>query len=239
MVKMVDLKFTHEQNQKIVDAILKGLKSYISERKVKEEEMIVSTGYAWTKSNHIENALGKELAELGISYDIKRISSWDYLQFLIANEKVLFLVKSPSFITKFQKKSKNGNPHYIREYAKSNDDLIKTDDFQDRVVFKQLQLQFEIPEISDGKIEEVDRSYIVVYEIDASGMVKSIKSYLPNSSGEMYQVEDLTTYINQSPYAFTQEEADVGANIFKDDQSRAIDHTFEFEVVGEVTSSAN
>jgi len=237
---MINLKFNGEQNQKIVDAILKGLKSYLSERRVKEEGMIVSTGYAWTKSNHIENALGVELDQLGISFDVKRISGWEYLQFLIANEKVLFLVKSPSFISDFQKNSKNGRRHYIREYAKSNDNLIKSDDFQERIVAKQLQLPLdEIPEIINGKIEEVDRSYIVVYEIDPSGMVKSIKSYLPNSNGKMYQVDDLTTYIEQSTYAFTQEDAVAGANIFKNDQSIARDHTFEFEVIGEVATRAN
>ena len=233
------LKFTDSQNQKIVDAILKGLKSYLAERKLKKEELLVSTGYAWTKSNHIETALGVELKPLGISYHVKRISGWEYLQFSIADEKVLFLVKSPSFIDEFQKKGQSGKQHYIREYAKSNDNLIKSEDFQERIVAKQMQLPLdEIPEIIDGEIEGVDRSYIVVYNIDFSGMVESIKSYLPNSSGKMYEVDNLTAYIEQSPYAFTEKDAAEAVDIFKNDQSIATDNTFEFEVVGELTTNA-
>ena len=232
------LKFTDNQNQKIVDAILKGLKSYLEERKRKKEEMLVSTGYAWTKSNHIDTALGQELEPLGIKYDIKRIAGWEYLQFSIANEKILFLVKSPSFIGEFQKRGQKGKRHYIREYAKSNDSLIKTEDFQDRIIAKQLQLPLdEIPEIMEGEIEGVDKSYIIVYSVDFSGMVESIKSYLTNSIGKIYEVDDLTNYIEQSPYAFTQEEAAEAVNIFKNDQSLATDNTFEFEVIGELTIS--
>ena len=233
----LNLKFTDIQNQKIVDAILKGLKNYLAERRLKEEIMLVSTGYAWTKSNHIETALGKELKSLGISYDKKRISGWEYLQFLVADEKVLFLVKSPSFIDEFQKKRKKGKEHYIREYARSNDDLIKSEHFQDRIVAKQMQLPLDgIPEVVSGEIKGVDKSYIVVYDIGSSGMIESIKSYLPSSSGKMYEVDDLTMYIEKSHYTFTPEDAVAAANIFKSDQLVATDNTFEFEVIGELKS---
>lgn len=231
---MLELKFTDEQNLKIVDAILKGLKSYFTERSLKKEEMIVSAGYAWTRSNHIDSALGEELESVKISYEIKRISAWEYLQFSIADNEVLFLVKSPSFIKDFQKKGKSSKQHYIRDYAKNNDNLIKSDDFQRRIIAKQLQLQLDgIPEIV-GEIKGVDKSYIIVYEIDYTGMFKSIKSYLPNSFGKMYEVDDLTTYIEQSQYAFTQEDADMALNTYRDDP---VEDSFEFEVVGEIKSA--
>jgi len=228
------LKFTDEQNQKIVDAILIGLKSYFAERKIKKDEMLVSAGYAWTRSNHIDSALGNELKSLEISYEVKKIAAWEYLQFAIADEKVLFLVKCPSFTEKFQKNEKNGKQHYIREYAKSNDNLIKSDDFQEQVVAKQLQLQLDgIPE-SIGEIEGIDKSYIIVYKIGSVGMIESIKSYLPNSSGKMYEVDDLTNYIEQSQHTFTEEDAAIAEDVFKDAPD---DNSHEFEVVGKLKSS--
>jgi len=234
----LNLGFTKAQNQKIVDAILKGLKTYVAERRDKKATMLVSAGYAWTKSNHIETALGLELQSLGIAYNVKRIASWDYLQFSIADEKILFLVKSPSFIPEFKEKVKTGKEHYIREYAKSNDHIIKSDYFQNQVEQKQLALPLDdIPELFDGQIEDVDKSYIVVYEIDSSGMIGSIKNYLPNSDGQLYEVDDLTMYIEDSPFAFTPEETIDSVDIFNSDQANATDTTFEFEVAGKLKSN--
>ena len=73
MVRL-NLKFTDLQNQKIVDAILAGLRSYVEERKRKAKEMLVSEGYAWTRSNHIDTALGNHLKEIGITH-LKKKSS--------------------------------------------------------------------------------------------------------------------------------------------------------------------
>jgi len=234
---MINLKFTKEQNQAIVDAILKGSDFYLEERRVKKNEMLVSAGYAWAKSNHIENALGSELKPLGIVYEEKRISSWEYLQFSIPENKVSFLVKSPSFIKSFQEDTKKNKQHYIRDYARCNDALIKSDDFQAYVVDKQLELPIEETlTLFEVKNEDIDRGYLVVYDTDVSGMIKEIKTFLPNSNGQMYEVDDLTPFIEKSTYEFRSDTLDIAEDTFTDAQSMSTDAGFDFKVTGKVKS---
>jgi len=230
----LNLKFTDSQNQKIVDAILAGLRSYVEERKRKAKEMLVSDGYAWTRSNHIDTALGNYLQEINITYLKKKSSGWGYLEFLIEDQKILFLVKSQSFVKTFQDKSRNNTDHYIREFAKSNDHLVESTHFQNRIVHKQLSLNLgQFPNTSSEKLKDIDRSYIIVYTIGEVGMVESIRSYLPNSMGDLYQVEDLTRYIESSKQLFSEEERSEAKVIFSDDKSDDT-NIFTFEIIGDI-----
>jgi len=237
-VRNLNLKFTDIQNQKIVDAILIGLRRYVAERKQKENDLLVSDAYAYVRSNIVDDALGKSLKEINISYEKKKISGWGYLEYSIEDEKILFLVKSPSFIEKFQEKRQGKKEHYIREFSKNNDALVHSSKFQNKITQKQLQLDLgEVPELANGSFENIDRSYVIVYTVGEEGMVKTIESYLPNSQGELYLIQNLTPYIESSSEMFTEEEVTDAAHFFKD-ETVDDNNIFKFEVIGELGEQA-
>ena len=98
------------------------------------------------------------------------------MEFLIEEQKILFLVKSQSFVKIFQDKSRNNKDHYIRAFAKCNDRLVQSPKFQNRVVHKQLALNLgQSPKRLNEKLEDVDRSYIVVYTIGEAGRLNQSK----------------------------------------------------------------
>lgn len=69
-------------------------------------------------------------------------------------------------------------------------------------------------------------------------MIASIKSYLPNSFGKLYEVDDLTSSIQSSVITLTADEEETASHFFKTDQSVASDATFEFEVIGGLTEES-
>ena len=230
----MNLKLTDSQNQKIVDAILGGLKMYLAERHEKRNSMIVSGAYAWTKSNHIETQLARELTSIEINYELKRISSWEYVQFFIGDEKIIFLVKSPSFVKSFQEKGQKNQKHYLREFSKNNDRLLESKEIQNRIKRKQLSLPFdELPTTENVIMDNVDRSYIIVYEVDSNGMIDSIVSYLPHTNGKLYQVDDLSKYIPTSGVEITADELLIAKETFATDLEYEANTVLDFEIVGE------
>ncbi|QPC17986.1 hypothetical protein LacP0734_09975 [Lacticaseibacillus paracasei subsp. tolerans] len=58
---MNNLEFPNAMAQRLVDGLMGGYKDYIAERKQKQQELKVSSAFAWTRGNFIDSQISKAL----------------------------------------------------------------------------------------------------------------------------------------------------------------------------------
>src|SRR5699024_3376120 len=94
---MEKYRFIVEDAKVIVDVIVEGYRDYIEHRKERNRSMYISSAFAWTKGNFIEDKVAKNSAKLNIGYEKAKAGlTWDYLQFNHQETKKLFLIESIS-----------------------------------------------------------------------------------------------------------------------------------------------
>ncbi|MCT4404085.1 hypothetical protein EFT43_03965 [Leuconostoc falkenbergense] len=216
----------------LVQGILKGYKDYAQERLAKQNEMVVSSGYLWTRSNHIDDGIAKEIQsenyEQKIGFQIGRAGYiWDYVQFLHNNgEKSMIVVKPGQFRPeKFgdatdkkhltqksmrQLMSINAKHFQDDEQEYSSHDLQQLQLFDDSVPAKVLPSESEKNKILSKKTNNVDRFYILTYTLGSDSLINSIKLVMPNpKNNTVVMIQDLTDLIGD-------------ANLINDDEAQVL-----------------
>lgn len=223
---MVSYKLSQEMNQCIVDGIAKGYKEYLKVREEKLGNMRISHAYAWVKGNHIDDQVAEACADLGVKYQHSKAGlSWKFLKFETEDESISFIIKNAKYFNKqavINGKDAKGRigekKTYLAELVEKNHkinfdevDTVETDDiiqlgFED--IFG-LNLEDEV-DLREN-ISEIDRFYLVTYELDPAHMISNISVFLPNpKNNKAYLVDNLTAYLNPE-YA-----VDISSNLLEE-----------------------
>ncbi|GAB2027759.1 spr1630 family ClpXP-sensitive toxin [Lactovum odontotermitis] len=204
--------FTAEQGQAIVDNILTGYNSYLQERLTKKREMAVSDGYAWTRSNHIDDAFAKANLDFIEEYTKDRAGeSWGYLKFtspLPELGKVLLLIKNGYRLN--QTFSPTKSSEYLVELSKISDDFVAK--WKSGKTTQKGNIQLDLfslqnaPNLLKAKAE-FSEFFVIVYETDVNKQINHIAVTVLDSIERIIQeVQDLSEYIHSSIVAPIQDE---------------------------------
>lgn len=191
-----------------------GQKNYIDERIEKQQTMTVSNGYAWTRPNHIDDAIAK--ADF-LDYQLKFAGqAWGYLEFNTQTEQYgncLLIIKGKQRIKdKFPQiqKSRSG---YLYEYSEINSPYLEKYSIIDNADVTPFSVQLEL--ISDKMLSaiseetdqlEIDHFLIVAYEADSENNIVSVQVLMPDArTGQLHLIQDLSEFILTSPYQLSDE----------------------------------
>lgn len=204
------LRYVSDNQKGLVESLLKGYKEYIDERIEKKKEMIVSNGYAWTKANHIENAVGKYIKNNlndTMSFSKSKAGfSWVYLQFKNDVTKSLLIIREVEAI------KKGSNPkEYLKNLVKINGEEKKAENGYDQLTLWD-NGEATLPEkLSDG-YDGFDNFYILTYRIDnKTKEIAQIKIEKPmlNLDEKIYFDENTSLELSiesNNPYQLSMEE---------------------------------
>ncbi|MGN7764114.1 spr1630 family ClpXP-sensitive toxin [Paenibacillus sp. 22594] len=213
---MEEYKFNSEHNKMIVDAIVDGYRDYIEHRKDRKSKMKISSAFAWTKGNFIESRLAEDCVNYGFTYKKSKAGlTWDYLQFIHGDSKILFLIKNAAYFNessfsaaKIPNENSKKGPHrtYLHDLSKINKELKFSSNPQLSTEGKEAerveQLSFWIVESQvRDELKKFASSYtefhILTYALDEAYQISEIKHYLPNPVDNIaYLVEDLSDFIS-------------------------------------------
>jgi hypothetical protein len=232
---MDQYKFKSEHNKIIVAAIVDGYRDYIEHRKDRKANMKISSAFAWTKGNFIESKVAEECVEYGFTYKKSKAGlTWDYLQFIHGDSKILFLIKNAAYFNEHcfsqAKLPTNGTKKgprrtYLHELSKINKDLVFLSTQQPSIEKEGLenyeQLSFLVLESQvKDELENFKSSYnefhILTYGLDEAYQISEIMHYLPNPNDNIaYPVEDLSDFISGAD--LTEEDREVVAPEMNED----------------------
>ncbi|AIW12461.1 hypothetical protein [Streptococcus pyogenes] len=198
--------FNVDEAQEIVNNIILGYNNYLQMRIEKKEEMSVSTGFAWTKSNYIDDAFDKSQSKFLKRYALKKAGeSWEYLEFYAdtAFGKTLILFKGESRSKQVFGKSSRTKSSYLYKNASINKEIVKTisGDTEAKEITIQLDL-FDDELFSEDFKSKFDCFLMIAYEPNQSErrLLKSVKVLLPDPiSDKLLDIQDLSAYISSSP----------------------------------------
>lgn len=239
VIKVDRYKFDERDSEIIVNAMVEGYRDYIDHRKDRNEKMVISSAFAWTKENFIESRIANDSLKLNMTYQRAKAGlTWEYLQFRQDDTKKLFLIKNAAY---FNEKAfshavlpnKNNSPRrtYLHELSKIN---LKLDfpnyELNLDSVEEDVQLSFFVVESKiKEELEQIQSSFnefhIITYELDEAYQISKVMHYLPNPTNNIaYKVEDLSRYISGAE--LTDEERDIIAP----EQSHDILDPVEFDI---------
>ncbi|MCJ0931506.1 hypothetical protein [Virgibacillus halodenitrificans] len=221
---MEKYKFSQDHSEIIVQAIVEGYREYIEHRKDRHEKMHISSAFAWTKGNFIESKLAEISHGLNLTFKKAKAGlTWDYLQFIHGETKMLFLIKNAAYFNENyfsqarlprNNNSKNHLRTYLHELSKINQHIIfPTESLDHSETQQSIQLSLFIPEGQvKEELEQIQSYYnefhILTYKIDEASQISKIMHYLPNPEDNIaYKIEDLSTYISGAE--LTDEEREV------------------------------
>ncbi|MFC6653992.1 DUF5986 family protein [Paenibacillus rhizoplanae] len=212
---MEQYKFSSENNKMIVEAIVEGYRDYIEHRKDRKAKMKISSAFAWTKGNFIESKIAEECVDYGFRYRKSKAGlTWDYLQFIHGESKILFLVKNATYFNEkcfsqsklpANRGNKGSHRTYLHELSKINKG-VEFSKFQPvvddgEVTERYEQLSFFVSENQvKEELENFQSSFtefhILTYTLDEAYQISEVKNYLPNPTDNVaYLVEDLSDFI--------------------------------------------
>ncbi|MEC1696878.1 hypothetical protein P9233_22805 [Schinkia azotoformans] len=211
---MKDYRLSEKLSEGIVDGIIEGYKDYLRVRKEAARQLKVHGAYAWVKGNHIDHHIAVQCAKFGVEGKLSKAGvTWQYLQFQMEEDKVLFLVKNARYFD--PKAVDKGMDAYGRPRTKKVTYMENLVGINQGVKFPkevetikheksfQLELLEDLQVVSISKedtvelAKEYNRFYIVTYQIDEEFLINSIKLWMPNpGNNKAYLVEDLSNFIN-------------------------------------------
>ncbi|MDU5141911.1 MAG: DUF5986 family protein [Paenibacillus dendritiformis] len=232
---MDQYKFSPEHNKMIVDAIVDGYRDYIEHRKDRKSKMKISSAFSWTKGNFIESKLAEECIRHGFTYKKSKAGlTWDYLQFIHGDSKILFLIKNAAYFNEecfSQAKLPNNSGKkglqrtYLHELSKINKDLAfpstrhSSKRGNETEAVEQLSLfilESRVKDELDDFASSYNQFHILTYALDEAYQISEIRHYLPNPNNNVaYLVEDLSDFISGAE--LTEEDRDVVAPAMNDD----------------------
>lgn len=225
-----DYRISEEFAKVLVQGVLKGYKDYAQERLTKKNEMIVSTGYLWTRSNHIDDAIAKEIQSEDLQDQIKfRVGRagyiWDYVQFLPEiGEQSMIIVKPGEFrVAKYghatdsnhlnqnsmvrlmsvNRRHFSGTKNIAASYGEQ---LVL---FDDSIPAKTVPSEQEVNSEIENHTQSVQRFYILTYTLNAESLIDTIKLVMPNpEDNSVVTIQDFSHLIGDANL-ITDEEASV------------------------------
>lgn len=214
---MDQYKFKQEHSQMIVDAIVDGYRDYIEHRKDRKAHMKISSAFAWTKGNFIESKVADECEELGFTYKKSKAGlTWDYLQFVHDESRILFLIKNAAYFNPnhfaqarlpIAADSKDTPRTYLHELSKINKDIEfpleqpVQQSMQFGEHFEQTTFSFIRENQIRDELDQFKASYnefhILTYTLGEAHQIAAITHYMPNPENNIaYLVEDLSSLIS-------------------------------------------
>lgn len=231
---MQDFKFDPTQSKMIVEAIIDGYRDYVAHRKDRKENMIISSAFAWTKGNFIESKVAEESGSHGFIYKKSKAGlTWDYLQFIHGDSKILFLIKNAAYFNEKSfsqarlpvvEKSSKELRTYLHELSKINAHLPfpkqmfsdKESGFENAEQLAFWMTDNQAKKDLDGFKSSFTEFHILTYRIDEAFQISEVKHFLPNpDTNQAELIEDLSDYIAGAD--LTEEEREVIAPEMNDD----------------------
>ncbi|GAA0435790.1 hypothetical protein GCM10008983_10550 [Lentibacillus halophilus] len=211
---MRQYEFNTNESEIIVNAIVEGYRDYIEHRKDRRQKMKISSAFAWTKGNFIENKIAEISSNINLSYKMSKAGlTWDYLQFIHNDTKKLFLIKNAAYFNQnnfshavLPNKNKGQRRTYLHELSKINKSLNfpNTTSWYENPFERNEQLSLFIPKNQiEDELDQIKSSYnefhILTYKIDDAYQISEIMHYLPNpEDNTAYPIENLSKHITGS-----------------------------------------
>ncbi|WP_188353564.1 spr1630 family ClpXP-sensitive toxin [Leuconostoc pseudomesenteroides] len=202
-----------------VQGITRGNKEYAQERLEKKRTMRVSTGYSWTRSNHIDDAISREIQAENMMDQINdQIATagyfWDYLQFGLNNGENALLIVKPGRYRSFKYGSAIDQNHLtqqsIQELMAVNADIFsgeKDNGTQQLELFNILPNDLSATEQSVKNVS-FSRFYMLIYTLNNESEVNSVKLMMPNPNNQtVEQIQDLSAFIGDAQLTQDEKEA--------------------------------
>lgn len=208
------------QGQAVVDGILEGYKNYLQERREKKESMKVSYAYAFTKGNHIDDAVVRRLDKLIEKATLEKIKGgWEHFEFSFQNGvSCFFIIKNASRVKAATKKGKNESSYLIDYAAILNNDWIEEERLRENQQ-KEEDMVIQLSMLTEGEqkkldrrkqVRDHDRFYLVTYETNELKMITRIELVaLDAVTRELHQIQDLSPYIQTSDIEVTEAETSI------------------------------
>lgn len=198
--------FQDAQAQRLVDAILLGYNQYLQLRIQKAKELEVSGGFAWTKTNYIEDAVFKGHHDVMTCKKKKAGQTWEYLEFDVQTEhgRTLIIIKSGARLPQVYGKTAKEKSKYLYKMAEINRSYI--DRQRDLSTKPEMAIQLELMLDLDMSVDNVyetsfDRFLIITYEVNQNDkrLLSAIKIYMPDPVNEVLrEVQDLSVFMKTS-----------------------------------------
>ncbi|HFU4501461.1 TPA: hypothetical protein ACGPA6_001258 [Streptococcus suis] len=231
--------FTPNQSQAIVDAILKGYKSYLDERLEKRKSMHVSAGYAWTKANHIDDALAVADLTFIDTFVLKHAGqSWEFLEFNSENQllgRVCFVLKGLTRLQQVFPTAVKSGKGYLFDYAQINTAYLEnlsrhTDESTPFPVQMEL-FDDNLFELLNRSEQSINNFFFITYQADELHHLTNIQVIMPDSrNGKLIEIQDLSTYISTSSIDFSDEKYQELQGLSE------IDDVADFEIIPRLAS---
>lgn len=202
-----EFKLDNNISKILVRGIVNGNRQYADERAQKKDEMIVSSGYQWIRSNKIDDAIHKELlAEKATNIDDKVSKagpSWEYVQFMFKSQNALLIVKRGKSIIAESKSIMDDNnckKQYMNHLTEINNRNFINDNNEESTN-KQLVLfdDMSINNTMTDKIikeENIDKFYVLTYGLNSKSEINSVQLWMPNPiNKKTYLIQDLSDFI--------------------------------------------
>lgn len=231
--------FTPNQSQAIVDAILKGYKSYLDERIEKRKSMHVSAGYAWTKANHIDDALAVADLTFIDTFELKHAGqSWEFLEFNSENQllgHVCFVLKGLTRLQQVFPTAVKSGKGYLFDYAQINTAYLEnlsrhTDESTPFPVQMEL-FDDNLFELLNRSEQSINNFFFITYQADELHHLTNIQVIMPDSrNGKLIEIQDLSAYISTSSIDFSDEKYQELQGLSE------IDDVADFEIIPRLAS---
>ncbi|HHW4956588.1 TPA: hypothetical protein ACU0L5_000641 [Streptococcus suis] len=231
--------FTPDQSQSIVDAILKGYKSYLDERIEKRRTMHVSAGYAWTKANHIDDALAVADLTFIDTFELKHAGqSWEFLEFNSENQllgRVCFVLKGLTRLRQVFPTAVKSGKGYLFDYAQINTSYLEN---LSRNTDESTPFPVQMELFDDSLFEHLHRSehsinnfFFITYQADELHHLTNIQVIMPDSrTGKLIEIQNLSTFISTSNVDFNDEKYQELQGLSE------IDDVADFEIIPRLAS---
>lgn len=212
---MEKYKFTQEHYTMIVTAIIDGYREYIEHRRDRDNKMIISSAFAWTKGNFIESEIATTCKDIGFTYILSKAGpTWQYLQFVDHETKSLFLIRNARYFnsTNFANpkipipgKEKGKSRTYLHELSKINRFTEFSPDYKPKKLQQETKKQLSLLYIAEKEVSEqlelfksdFESFHILTYELDVAQQITKVMHYLPNPFDNIaYEIANLSNYIS-------------------------------------------
>ncbi|HFI0238150.1 TPA: hypothetical protein ACGOVN_001988 [Streptococcus suis] len=231
--------FTPNQSQAIVDAILRGYKSYLDERIEKRKSMHVSAGYAWTKANHIDAALAVADLTFIDTFELKHAGqSWEFLEFNSENQllgRVCFVLKGLTRLQQVFPTAVKSGKGYLFDYAQINtaylENLSRNTDESTPFPVQMELFDDNLFELLNRSEQSINNFFFITYQADELHHLTNIQVIMPDSrNGKLIEIQDLSAYISTSSIDFSDEKYQELQGLSE------IDDVADFEIIPRLTS---
>lgn len=202
--------FNDDFSQKLVDGLRQGYLDYLEERFEKKREMIVSSGYSWTRANHIDDQIKRQFdGDDTVDPKVFQTSSWKFVCFKIREGgHYIWLVQKPQRTIDggYLGGKENGKRNVISQWGIEFNKDFK-DLFTNKKEAEQLSI-LDMPEEDEQALNEVRQEsssddvpealYLLTYRVNDSKDISDVGLNLFFGS-KVLEIKDLKALNAASP----------------------------------------